>query len=259
MKKQHRFFTLALVMVFVVTSVQLSFAKDAADAYWKNPENVRVNETIYNQFETSKDSDCFTFISGGGSYKLQVCTKESAGYEEIYEEYMLPLEVQYSGFEKFSAAAGAKAQYQPGSIIDVTWLSGKQGKDGWYTTTIKLGKFKKNQKVYVQFQGSKKGKYKFKITGKASSAPNKVVLNKARGSKKAMTVQWKKTKNAKGYKVQLAKDEGFTKGLRTYYVNNGTLRKKVENLKKGEYYVRVSAFKRISGAKNCGRWSTAKK
>lgn len=264
--KRNRFLTLVLAIVFVLTSVQLTFAKDVSSD-WEKGANPEVNVLTKSSFEKASDMDCYTFISGGGSYKLLVYSKDAeldpylteediASYEEMGWDYMyMPFEVIYGGFEKFSAAAGDKARYQLGSIRS-TEVGAKADADGWYVGEVDLGKFSKNQKVGIRFDTRKKGAYKFKIVGKAAPGPKKVTLKSAKGKSKAMTVKWGKVNGAKGYQIQYSTTSDFSSGNKSVLVS--AVSKTIKVSKKGTYYVRVRAYKKTHGVRCFGKWSAVK-
>lgn len=81
-------------------------------------------------------------------------------------------------------------------------------------------------------------------------------------SPKAKTIRasWKKDPQASGYQIQYAKNAKFTgrKGMVDIPQKSATA-KTVSNLERGKkYYVRIRAYKKISGKKCYGAWSKAK-
>ena len=94
------------------------------------------------------------------------------------------------------------------------------------------------------------------------TAPKKVTLKKVKSTKKkTLLVQWKKVSGATGYTVQIATDKKFKKGVKKYAVKGAkTTKKTIKKLKsKKKYFVRVSAYKKVSGKKYTGKWSSVKK
>jgi hypothetical protein len=269
--KRNRFLILALTIVFVLASIQLTFAKDVSSD-WEKGANPEINVLTTGSFEKSNDSDCYSFISGGGSYKLLVYSKDAeidpditedeiASYAEMGWDYMyMPFEVIYGGYEKFSAAGGDPARYQLGSIRSTDYYIGaKIDADGWYVGEIDLGKYSKNQKVGLRFDTKKKGAYKFKIIGKAAPGPKKVTLKSAKGKSKAITAKWGKVSSAAGYQIQYSTDSSFASGNKAALVSSGsTTSKTVKISSKGKYYVRVRAYNKIHGVRCYGKWSAAK-
>lgn len=74
-------------------------------------------------------------------------------------------------------------------------------------------------------------------------------------------VQWKKNPSASGYEIQYSLNSKFTKGKRTVRTKGKSkTNKTIGKLKKGKkYYVRIRAFKTVSGVKYNSEWSTTKK
>jgi len=97
--------------------------------------------------------------------------------------------------------------------------------------------------------------------GSTITAPAKVKISKLTAGKKKLTVTWKKVAGAKGYRVQIARNRGFTKSLKTYNVSANTFKKVFSRLKKKTtYYVRINAFcNDEDGNKLIGKYSTVKK
>ena len=97
--------------------------------------------------------------------------------------------------------------------------------------------------------------------GSTITAPAKVKISKLTAGKKKLTVTWKKVAGAKGYRVQIARNRGFTKSLKTYNVSANTFKKVFSRLKKKTtYYVRINAFSNDEdGNKLIGKYSTVKK
>ncbi len=102
-------------------------------------------------------------------------------------------------------------------------------------------------------------------TAVKSDKPGKVtgVKAKVQASKKKLIVRWKKNAKADGYQVVVARDKNFKKGKRTALIKkkNATKKtfKKLKSLKKrqrkGTYYVKVRAYKKVDNAKVYGAYS----
>ena len=60
-----------------------------------------------------------------------------------------------------------------------------------------------------------------------------------------------------GYEIQIAANKKFTKNAKTYTVKKAkSVSKKIKKLEgKTTYYVRVRAYKNVSGGKLYGKWS----
>ena len=85
-------------------------------------------------------------------------------------------------------------------------------------------------------------------------------IKKVKGSKKAIAVQWVKTKGVKGYQVQVATDKKFKKNKKTVTIKKQkTTKTTVKKLKaKKKYYVRVRTYKIVNGKKVYSSWSKVK-
>ena len=81
-------------------------------------------------------------------------------------------------------------------------------------------------------------------------------VSKPTAAKKGFTVKWKKVSAATGYQVQYALNSKFTKSKKTVKITKATtLSKKVTKLKvKKKYYVRVRAYKVVSGKTYYSVW-----
>ena len=85
----------------------------------------------------------------------------------------------------------------------------------------------------------------------------KITSVKASSSTGKVTVKYKKVKKAKGYQVKISKKKS---GKSVVYKKTTKKRKLTsKKLSNGKYYVRVRAFKKVSGKKKYGKWSKAKK
>ena len=132
----------------------------------------------------------------------------------------------------------------------------KSGTD--YTVTYpkkrkSIGKYT----VTVTFKGNYSGtkKLTFEIV------PAKVALSKLTAGKKQLTATWKTVSGVTGYEVQYSTSKKFTKKttktvtIKKAKSKNATIKK----LKKGKkYYVKVRAYKTVSGKKIYGAWSSVK-
>ncbi len=79
-----------------------------------------------------------------------------------------------------------------------------------------------------------------------------------RGRKAA--VEWKKSKNVKGYEIQYAADKKFTKNVKTVSVSGKKTSAMISKLKKGKkYFVRIRTYRESAGEKHYSGWSKAVK
>ena len=81
-------------------------------------------------------------------------------------------------------------------------------------------------------------------------------VSKPTAAKKGFTVKWKKVSAATGYQVQYALNSKFTKSKKMVKITKAaTVSKKVTKLKaKKKYYVRVRAYKVVSGKTYYSAW-----
>lgn len=71
-----------------------------------------------------------------------------------------------------------------------------------------------------------------------------------------MTVKWSRNKSASGYQIQYADNRFFYKSKTVTIKKNSTVSKKISKLSKSKkYYVRVRAYKTVSGKKIYSDWS----
>lgn len=88
--------------------------------------------------------------------------------------------------------------------------------------------------------------------------PKKAKIKKVKSYKKALEVTYGKV-SASGYQIQAATDKKFKKNKKTVTVKKSKTKVKISKLKKKKkYYVRVRAYKSISGKKVYGAWSKVK-
>ena len=86
---------------------------------------------------------------------------------------------------------------------------------------------------------------------KIVAKPKSASIKKVKSSKKAIAVEWVKTKGVKGYEIQVATDKKFKKNKKTVTVKKQkTTKTTVKKLKaKKKYYVRVRTYKTVNGKK----------
>ena len=75
-----------------------------------------------------------------------------------------------------------------------------------------------------------------------------------------MTVSWKKDTRATGYQIMYSTDKKFRKNVKTVNIKKyKTIRCTVKKLARNKrYYVRVRSYKKVSGGKLYGSWSSTK-
>ena len=94
----------------------------------------------------------------------------------------------------------------------------------------------------------------------AVKKPKSTSIKKAKGSKKAVALEWKKVSGVKGYQVQVATNKKFKKNKKTVNIKKQkTTKTTVKKLKaKKKYYVRVRTYKIVNGKKVYSSWSKVK-
>lgn len=96
-------------------------------------------------------------------------------------------------------------------------------------------------------------------TKKKITKPKKAKIKKVKGYKKALEVRYAKVSGASGYQIQVATDKKFKKNKKTVTAKKSKTKVKISKLKKKKkYYVRVRAYKSVSGKKVYGAWSKVK-
>ena len=92
-----------------------------------------------------------------------------------------------------------------------------------------------------------------------STAPKKVAIKSLKAGKKSMLVKWKKVKGISGYELQYGLNKSFTKGQKIIKVKKTKISRKITKLtSKKKYYVRIRAYKSITGGTIYGNWSKVK-
>lgn len=96
-------------------------------------------------------------------------------------------------------------------------------------------------------------------TKKKITKPKKAKIKKVKGYKKALEVRYAKVSGASGYQIQVATDKKFKKNKKTVTAKKSKTKVKISKLKKKKkYYVRIRAYKSVSGKKVYGAWSKVK-
>lgn len=144
------------------------------------------------------------------------------------------------------------------------------------TVVVKDSKGKTISSDYYTLSGTKSakniGKFTIKVTFKERYSGSKTLsytinpktvsgLKLKSPAKKRLTVSWKKGTSVSGYEIMYATNSGFTKNKKTIKVTSyKTDQKTIKNLSsKKTYYVKIRAYKTVSGKKLYSSWSTVKK
>ncbi|MBO5485008.1 MAG: cellulase family glycosylhydrolase [Lachnospiraceae bacterium] len=91
--------------------------------------------------------------------------------------------------------------------------------------------------------------------------PKAMKISKVKALKgKKMKVTWKQNKKITGYQLQYSQDAKFKKKAKAVSITkNKTTSKVIKGLKKGKYYVRIRAYKKVGKTKLYSSYSKAKK
>ncbi|MCD7887141.1 MAG: fibronectin type III domain-containing protein, partial [Clostridiales bacterium] len=157
---------------------------------------------------------------------------------------------------KWSKVTGASGYY--------IYRNGKQvkkitsGSTVSYTDTgAKTNGTKYQYKIYAYY-GSTKSAVSSTKTIYYVSAPT--ISSLKNSASKKMTVKWGKNTKSTGYQIQYSTSSSFSSGNKTVTVSSyKTVSKTLSSLTKGKkYYVRVRAYKTVSGTKYYSAWSGTK-
>lgn len=95
---------------------------------------------------------------------------------------------------------------------------------------------------------------------KITVVPKKMVLKSAKpASNRGIALKWNKDKTSSGYEVQICLRKDFKAGAYQRFYKVSTVRKKITNLKKKTWYVRIRAYKKIGKKTYNGIWSNVRK
>ncbi|MCD8148252.1 MAG: leucine-rich repeat protein [Clostridiales bacterium] len=123
-------------------------------------------------------------------------------------------------------------------------------------TGAKTNGTKYQYKVYAYYGSTKSAasavKTKYYVT-------RPTISSLKNSSSKKMTVKWGKNSKATGYQIQYSTSSNFSSYKTVTVKNYKTVSKTISKLKKGKkYYVRVRAYKTVSGTKYYSAWSSKK-
>jgi len=119
--------------------------------------------------------------------------------------------------------------------------------------------YKYRVRAFVEVNGKKYYSSPTDVTIRTRNAPVKIT-GVTSPKTRTVKVKWKKDGKGDGYEVQIAKDNKFISGKKSYAIkSNGTTSKTISGLTKGKtYYVRVRAYQTVNGKKFYGDWSAKK-
>lgn len=126
-----------------------------------------------------------------------------------------------------------------------SWTHTKRTNGAKYTYTVKAY-YKKTCSTYIS------GKTIYRVVRPTISS----LKNSAA---KKMTVKWNRNSKASGYQIQYSTSSKFSKAKTVTIAGSKTLTRTFSSLTKGKrYYVRVRAFKTVSGTRYYSSWSASK-
>ncbi|MCD8146485.1 MAG: fibronectin type III domain-containing protein, partial [Clostridiales bacterium] len=224
--------------------------------------------------DTTSTSYTDTTAASGTTYKYTVrcLSSNSSVYTSSYNS--TGLSIRYLTAGKISSLTNTS------SGITVKW-SKVTGASGYYVyrktsggsyskiATVKSGSTvsysdtavkSKNGTTYVYavrpYYSSTLGSYTGKTTVRLTGVSISSLKN---SSSKKMTVKWGKNSKATGYQIQYSTSSSFSSYKTVTVTSYKTVSKTISSLTKGKrYYVRVRAYKTVSGTKYYSAWSSKK-
>ncbi len=158
----------------------------------------------------------------------------------------------------------------PGKAFTLSVKTDSDGKATYHTSNKKVITVSGKGKVKIKGMGQATVTVKTAATAKYKAGQVKITVKiipgKVKGvsvsSPKARTfkIKWKKLAKTGGYQIQYARDKSFKKKVKTARAGAGKTVLTVKKLtRKKTYYVRIRAYKKVSGKTVYGKWSAKKK
>ena len=223
-----------------------------------------------------------TVTSGSTTSWTDTAVKSKSG--TTYKYYVVPYSGSYTGAKSSAKSIKRLTQGKVSSLTNVSsgvtvkW-SKVSGASGYYiyrgSTQVKkitsgsttswtdTGVKSKNGTTYTYYVVPYSGSYKgAKSSGVKTVRLTAVTLSSVKNSSsKAMTVTYKKNSKATGYVIEYSTSKSFTSSTTKSVTikSASTLSKKITSLTKNKtYYVRVKAYKTVSGTKYYSAYSSTK-
>ncbi len=142
-----------------------------------------------------------------------------------------------------------------GTVVKGAKGSGDTNKDQNNTQTTSGNKGNNNTKTPVKTPAP---------TKKPSASQSKVKVSPVKGlkvkaAKKKLKISWKKNAKASGYQIQYSTSKKFKKATKLNIKKVSKTSATIKKLKAGKkYYVRIRAYKTVSGNKKYSAWSAVK-
>lgn len=90
--------------------------------------------------------------------------------------------------------------------------------------------------------------------------PKKMIFKSVKAAaNRAVSLKWKKDKTVSGYQIQICRRKDFKSGAYQRTCKPSAFKKRITNLKKKTWYVRIRSFKKIGKSTYYGIWSAVKK
>ena len=235
-------------------------------------------------FDTSKVTDMFgMFFECSKLSSVNVTSFDTSKVKNFNSMFCLTEKLKTINLSSFTVKKGAKAAFFETNYHWTPWnktITVSTGFKGALELSRELNKGRLNgldfklltkkaqstnkKAVAVTKQGvaSVKGVGTAKLKGPQATytvkvVPAQVVSKKPAAAKKGFTAKWKKQSGVDGYKIQWSTDKSFKKAVKSKTVKGA----KKTSLKVGKlatkktYYVRVCAYKKVSGKTYCSAWS----
>ncbi|MCD7843098.1 MAG: Ig-like domain-containing protein [Clostridiales bacterium] len=222
---------------------------------------------------TSSDTSVATVTSGGkvtgkkpGTVKITVKAASSGNYKAASKTVKITVKLNKTTISsltntskgvtvKWSKVTGASGYYIYRNDKQVKKIT--SGSTVSYTDTgAKTNGTKYQYKIYAYYGSTKSAASSAKTTYYVS----RVSLSSLKSSAaKKMTVKWKKNAKASGYQIQYSTSSSFSSYETVSVSKASTVSRTISSLTGGKtYYVRVRAYKTVSGTKYYSAWSSKK-
>ncbi|MBQ3136387.1 MAG: fibronectin type III domain-containing protein [Clostridia bacterium] len=259
------------------SNVNISFKHEKSNqsAYWSvYVYKFDAEADSYKQLSKASvkaNSGTYTFSSLGLSKGKYLISVDSSSDSLCAVNYGITVKIN------LNKVSGVKVSANKTTSFEVKWskVKGAESYEVYYSTDGKKWSCVKTSKNKATVKGLKPGiKYKVKIRavagackGSCSSVlstatkPATVSLSKVTAGKNQLTANWKTVSGATGYEVYYSTSKDFTKKTTKNVTVKSSKTKKltVKKLKKGKkYFVRVRAYKTVSGKNIYSSWSKVK-